>query len=119
MTTIAAWTALVLAIAALALAAALMWQSATTTAELRTHRRAHTEAHGHPDPRLDRRQINLAPPRATGDRRGTRYQPPPERLAPRPLEHDEQPPTTALEQVDLPTVESPAARPRPLPGAQQ
>jgi len=82
-TTVVAALALGIACGALALAITVMRQSAETTTDLRRHRRAHTEAHGHPDPKLDRRQANHAPPRTTGERRGaTRYEPPAERPAP-------------------------------------
>lgn len=79
-----AGAAFVVALAALILAVAVMRQSAETTADMRRHRRAHADAYGHPDPKLDRRQINLGAPRSVGERRGARYEPPAERLAPRP-----------------------------------
>ena len=128
MTAVIAWLALILAAAALTLGAVLMRQSSETTSDLRAHRRAHTEAHGHPDPKLDRRQINLGPPRS-GDRRGTRYSPPPDRLAPPPVEHagtlteaeardiraaHEDTPTGELPATELPTTTL-AAQNRPRP----
>lgn len=64
--------ALAVAVVALALTALLMRQNGETTTDLRAHRRAHAEAHGHPDPRLDRRQVNLGAPRSTGERRRQR-----------------------------------------------
>lgn len=91
LTTVVAWLALIVALAALGLTISVMRQSGETTGDLRHHRRAHEVAHGHPDPKLDRRQVNVGPPRSTGERRGARhYQPDPERLAPRPVDepHD-------------------------------
>jgi hypothetical protein len=61
--------ALLVAITAVVLGVVLMVQNGETTSQLRDHRRAHAEAHGHPDPRLDRRQVNLGAPRTTGERR--------------------------------------------------
>lgn len=126
--------ALVIAVAAAALAVVVMRQNADTTTELRDHRRAHTIAHGHPDPKLDRRQVNLGPPR-TGERRGQRFDPPADRYAPRPpdphqltrhhLDDPTAPPpgyviadddtdTSELDRTDPPTTAMPAAqRPRP------
>ncbi len=77
MTTVLASAALVLAVVALALTIIVMRQSADTTSELRAHRRAHSDAHGHPDPKLDRRQVQLGPPRTVGERRGARHHEPP------------------------------------------
>jgi hypothetical protein len=112
--------ALAVSLVALGLTIVVMRQSGETTTDLRMHRRAHTIAHGHADPKLDRRQANIGPPRSTGERRGmTRYPEPRERYAPRPPDHmlevDE--PLTAeradqlrddvatgeLERTDLPT----------------
>lgn len=122
LTTIVAGVALVVGIAALALGVIVMRQGGETTTDLRMHRRAHTIAHGHADPKLDRRQVALGPPRSTGERRGRQYEPPRDRLAPRPLDV----PTGELEQPDLPTSmleQQPgpprraAERPGPLGGA--
>lgn len=120
--------ALVLASVALAVAVTtavglvvLMRQSGETTTDLRRHRRAHAEAFGHADPKLDRRQVNLGAPRATGERRGARrYEPPAERLMPRPVDDTptgelEAPETGPLEQQDQPTRLAPAVRPDPRP----
>lgn len=85
--TVLAVLALLVAVAALVIGVRVMRQSAETTTELRQHRRAHTIAFGHADPKLDRRQVELGPPRATGERRGRRYEPPRDRLAPRPPDH--------------------------------
>ena len=120
--------ALALAVIALVLALLVMRQSATTTTDVRQHRRAHAVAYGTADPKLDRRQTNLGPPRA-GERRGHRYEPDRERLAPRPdrlLEVDEpltaehaeqvraeQPATSQIERQDLPTTAITAQRPDP------
>jgi hypothetical protein len=85
LTTVVAVLALVAAVTALVLVALVVRQSADVTATLRRHRLAHADAHGHPDPKLDRRQVQIGPPRTTGERRGAhRYEPPAERLAPRP-----------------------------------
>jgi HAMP domain-containing protein len=71
-----ALAALLIAVAALVAALLLIRQSSRTTSTLRRHRLAHHDAYGDADPKLDRRQVNLGPPRA-GERRGAqRYQPP-------------------------------------------
>lgn len=124
-----------IAVIALALALLMIRQSGQTLADLRAHRRAHLEAHGHADPKLDRRQTVIGPPRGTGERRGaTRYATPPERLAPpdpadldrltpdpvdlRRTRHaapDAEPPTGEL---GPPTAIAPAVRPAPPPRPQ-
>jgi hypothetical protein len=142
LTTALAVTALAVALVALALTFTVMRQSGETTTDLRMHRRAHTIAHGHPDPKLDRRQVNLGPPRA-GERRGaTRYPEPRAHYAPRPVDPDlpsvedydplspdgvplppvrentrtvepDLPATGELEQTDLPTAMLEQQRPAP------
>jgi hypothetical protein len=102
MTTVIAWLALIVAVTALVVVALVMRQSADTTSDLRAHRRAHTETHGHPDPRLDRRQVQLGAPRSTGERRGTRYRPDPDDAE-----------TGQLPAVELPTSMIAAQRPAP------
>jgi hypothetical protein len=121
---VVACAALLVALVAVTLAISVMRQSAETTTDLRMHRRAHTIAHGHADPKLDRRQVQLGPPRATGERRGVmRYPEPRERYAPRPPDPDldadqrdpldDLPATGELEQTDLPTSMLAAQRPAP------
>jgi hypothetical protein len=103
--------ALVVAVLALVLAFTVMKQSGEVTAEIRQHRRAHTIAFGHADPKLDRRQVALGPPRATGERRGaSRYEPPRDRLMPRPEPLDGEP-TGELERTEQPTTMLEAQRP--------
>jgi hypothetical protein len=104
--------ALVVAVAALVLTIIVMRQSGETTTDLRMHRRAHTIAHGHADPKLDRRQVQLGPPRSIGERRGMqRFPEPRERYAPRPVDDDA---TGELEQVELPTSMLEQQPPSPL-----
>lgn len=81
--TILAAVALAAALAALGAAVAVMRQSGEALALIRAHRLAHTDAYGTPDPRLDRRQVNLGPPRREGERRGAHRYAPPEHVQPR------------------------------------
>lgn len=73
---VVALIALGLSLASLALSLVVMRQSGRATSTLRRHRIAHNDAYGTPDPRLDRRQINLGPPRS-GERRGAHRHTPP------------------------------------------
>lgn len=122
---IVAALALAVGLGGLLLAYVVMRQNGDTTTTLREHRRAHTIAFGHADPKLDRRQVQVGPPRSTGERRGRRYEPDRERLAPRPPAPSEPDPfsptdqrdprddaaTGELERTDLPTTALPAQRP--------
>jgi hypothetical protein len=108
-----AFVAIVVAAIACTLALVLMRQNATTTEELREHRRAHRDAYGYPDPRLDRRQRNLPPPTATGERRGQRPITPPVDAHMPPREPVEQQPATA--EHAPPTAAITAQRPAPGP----
>lgn len=81
--TILAAVALAVALAAMGAAVAVMRQSGEALALIRAHRLAHTDAYGTPDPRLDRRQVNLGPPRREGERRGAHRYAPPEHVQPR------------------------------------
>lgn len=119
-TTAVAVLALVVALAALALAIGVTRQSAGLAQLLQRHRLGHQKREGEldPAPHTERRQLNLGPPRSTGERRvSPGYVLPPEesgRLARHAEEPDAAEDTGPV--VGAPTVESPAARPKPLPG---
>lgn len=110
MTAAVALTALIIALAALVLAVMVARQSAAASALLDRHRNGHRLREGQPDPqtsashRADRREVNVGPSRAVGERRASpgAALPPEETAGPfRPL--PEEPPTEAM----------PRVRPRP------
>jgi hypothetical protein len=66
--------ALVVSVAALILAVAVARQSGAVASALQRHRSGHFARDGVEDPaqsRTERRQLNLGPPRATGERRAS------------------------------------------------